>query len=207
MKLLRDRSFLFLVVFNLVLIVYYINNPGAFKTLVWIYWFQSVVLGISTFIRLRQVKDFSGETLTVNGEEVTNNNTKRNFSSIFFMFHYGMFHFVYLIFLFVILPRDQVVDMRFLSIAVLLFCVDQTLEGIRRMRLEEEKKIAPGVIFFMPYMRVAPMHLTILLPQFFVFMGPMLIFLVLKAIADVGMYLVARRVYGDAGNDNINLVK
>lgn len=207
MKLLRDRSLLFLVVFNLVLIVYYFNNPGTFKTLVWIYWFQSVVLGVSTFIRLRQMPDYGSETFTVNGEEVTDNNTKRNFSSFFFLAHFGIFHFVYMIFLFTILPRDQVIDIKLLGIAVLLFSVDQTLEGIRRMRLEEEKKIAPGVIFFMPYMRIIPMHLTILVPQFLSFMGPMGIFLVLKAVADVGMYLVARRVYGNAGADDINLVK
>ena len=48
-----------------------------------------------------------------------------------------------------------------------------------------------GAMFFLPYARVVPMHLMILMPQFLHISGNA-IFLVLKTLADVIMYAVYR---------------
>ena len=48
-----------------------------------------------------------------------------------------------------------------------------------------------AAMFFIPYLRIIPMHLSILLPVI-IHIGNMGIFLVLKAIADVVMYLVTK---------------
>jgi hypothetical protein len=57
---------------------------------------------------------------------------------------------------------------------------------------EKVAKIDLGVLFFLPYLRIVPMHLMILIPTFFG-ITPSILFLVLKTIADALFYVVAKK--------------
>jgi hypothetical protein len=61
--------------------------------------------------------------------------------------------------------------------------------------LQKTMSINFGKLFLLPYLRIVPMHLTILAPALFG-LKPSTIFLVLKMIADLVMYFVTRSLYG-----------
>lgn len=54
-----------------------------------------------------------------------------------------------------------------------------------------------GKMFILPYLRVIPMHLTILLPAF-PGVSAITIFLILKTLVDVLFYLIANNQFNEA---------
>ena len=58
-----------------------------------------------------------------------------------------------------------------------------------------------GHRFFIPYLRVVPMHLTILLPKFIGAFSAYPLFLVLKTIADLLTHSITMNIYGKDKDD------
>ena len=96
-NLFSSPSFLFLVAGNIYCIWYYQNHPGAFSTIVWIYWFQSITIGLFNFIDLLTAKNFDSGSFKLNDEPVTARN--KGCTAFFFLAHYGLFHIGYAVFL------------------------------------------------------------------------------------------------------------
>jgi len=63
-------------------------------------------------------------------------------------------------------------------------------------RTQEYKVHTPtlGTMFFLPYLRIIPMHFMILIPAF-LNLKPALVFLILKGIFDVVGHIIATRWY------------
>ena len=66
--------------------------------------------------------------------------------------------------------------------------VESTWQLLRRKKTMADQKENVGKMFFIPYLRIIPMHLMILLPAF-LDIGVSLVFLILKTVADIGMYI------------------
>jgi hypothetical protein len=81
------------------LIYYYQQQPGEFNTIVWIYWLQSVLIGLFNFFDLMSVKNPDETSMSLNSQPVAEGSM--GCAAWFFLFHYGFFHFVYAIFLLV----------------------------------------------------------------------------------------------------------
>ena len=111
----------------------------------------------------------------------------------FFLFHYGIFHLVYLVFLF---ADFRLSDTNFTYLKLALGGV--VLQQIIHFTQNKIKYAhQPGNIvsmFFTPYLRIVPMHLTILLPKFLGW-TPALTFLILKTVFDVLGQLITTRYY------------
>ncbi len=186
-----NPSFLLLLTGNLYCIWYYQNHPAGFATVVWIYWMQSVIIGLFNFADLLTIKNFDAGSIKLNNAPVTQNN--KGCMAWFFLVHYGGFHLGYAIFLLVDFGLMNV-DKAFLLIGVAVFFME-TLSGfIKHKRLEQVTTFNIGSMFFLPYLRVVPMHLMILIPKF-THLKPSLIFLVLKMIADILSYMLSRHLY------------
>ncbi len=190
-RLFSNPSILFLLAGNLYCIWYYENHPGSFATIVWIYWFQSIIIGFFNFLDLLTVKNFDSADFKMNDKPVTTGN--KGCAAWFFLFHFGFFHIGYGVFLLVtysILTVDKVIWM----LGVATFLMESVFNFMRQKQIERTVKVNLGIMFFMPYLRIIPMHLMILLPTF-IGWTPSLLFLVLKTVADILSYLLYHHIY------------
>ncbi|WP_416437840.1 DUF6498-containing protein [Phnomibacter sp. MR] len=193
MKQLLKNSFglWLLISFNIYFIWYYRQHPESFKTLLLLYWMQSAAMGLFTFIQLL--------TVPINQVEIVENNGKpmsaassRGCNGFFFLFHYGLFHLVYLIMLLV--KTGGKIDFGFLKISFFIILIAEFMDFVRKKQAANTTPVRAGYIFFLPYLRIVPMHLMLVGASLSGW-SDITIFLVLKTIADVAMHLLTNRLY------------
>ncbi|HMO32555.1 MAG TPA: DUF6498-containing protein [Lacibacter sp.] len=185
-RLTADPGFWILLLFNCYLMGYYIVYPDSFGTIIWIFWLQSVLIGVFTFLDLLTIRNPDPKSMSINGKPV--GKSQMGCSALFFLFHYGVFHLIYGIILLTEYGRGTNFKVVLLSGAAFL------LEGTRQFVLQRRARkrgrpVDVGKLFFTPYLRIIPMHLTILLPSF-LGIATSIIFLLFKTVADLGMYLL-----------------
>lgn len=185
-RLLSNPSILFLIAGNLYCIWYYQKYPEDFGTIVWIYWFQSIIIGFFNFLELLTAKKNDGDIKTDSNSGVK---FTRGCAAWFFLFHYGTFHLVYFFFLLVDFDAASVKKL-VLLLGITTFFLESLIGFVRHKAFKKTEKVNIGLLFFLPYLRIIPMHLMILLPTFFG-IEPSLIFLILKMGAD----MLAFRIY------------
>ena len=191
-KALYDPSFWILLIANGFCIYYYQQHPDGFPTIVWIYWIQSVLIGLFNFLDLLTVKHPDPASMTINDKPMDGSLQSKGCISFFFLFHYQVFHLVYAIF--ILVQVGIKIDFNFILITVAILLIELTISFIRNKRLQQKMMISYGQLFFLPYLRIVPMHLMILAPAFLGWQASTT-FLVLKMIADMGMYLLSMKLY------------
>ena len=189
-KLNLNPALLFLLAGNLYCIWYYNKYPGGFATVIWIYWFQSVIIGLFNFLQLITFKNEIPDTDTNEDKKGT---LSGGCAAWFFLFHYGAFHLVYF---FILLIKFDVFSVKkiILLIGIAVFLLESLLNFIRVKREEKTVQVNAGMLFFLPYLRIIPMHLMILLPAF-IGWQPSLLFLVLKTGADILSFKLYHFIY------------
>jgi len=184
-----ESSAKLLLLSNLLIIVIAILSRWSILTLLWGYWLQSIIIGLFTVVKLLM-------TGYRNKHQRLLLTAVRD--SIFFSVHYGIFHFVYLIFLYFFstsgssgfhFRQPDYLGILFIG---LLFFVNHLYSFLKNYVLEK-KRIGSSTnqIFLEPYKRIFPMHLIIIAAGFFSAMVPsaeipfIVIFLLLKTLADI----------------------
>lgn len=189
-KLLFQPELFILLLGNAICVWYFLDHQQGFDNIIWIYWFQSVVIGIFNFLEILSMQRFSAKGFTLNDEPITAKN--KGCAAWFFLLHYGIFHVAY--FVFIAVKFNSSLNSKVIMLAVAAFFLESLITFRRRLSLEKVTEINLGSVFMLPYLRVIPMHLTILLPSFFNW-HPSLLFLLLKTFADILFFLIAQRVY------------
>lgn len=190
-KIFSNPAIIFLFAGNIYCIWYYENNPGSFPTVVWIYWFQSITIGLFNFLDLLTIKNYDATDLKMNNKPVTAGN--KGCAAWFFLFHFGMFHIVYAVFLLAGIGTRSV-SRGVLLLGIATFFLEAIINFMRQKQMERTVKFNLGTLFFLPYLRIIPMHLMILLPAFFGW-APSLLFLVLKMGADILSFVLYHHIY------------
>lgn len=190
-RILNNPSILFLLAGNIYCIWYYENHPDAFPTIVWIYWFQSITIGIFNFFDLLTIKNYNASDIKMNNQPVQTAN--KGCIAWFFLFHFGFFHLAYAIFLLVDLGISAV-SKKMLLLGIAVFFLESVINFRRQKQLEQTVPFNLGIMFFLPYFRIIPMHLMIILPTFFGW-KPSLLFLGLKMGADILSFLLYQHIY------------
>ena len=198
-RIFTDPAFLFLIAINIYCIWYYENNQGEFYSLVFLYWGQSVLIGLFNFADLLTVREILPGTMTINDAHVTNSSRSKGCAAFFFLVHYGIFHIVYGIFILVQSKLD--VDFRFILLGLAAFSLTLIIQFIQQKQLQKTIPANIGKMFFTPYLRIIPMHLMILGPVFLNWEASA-IFLVLKTFADIIMYLITSPFHKPAAQVN-----
>jgi len=198
--ILTDRSALLLIFSNIVLIVFALYENWGILTVMFIYWCQSIIIGFFTFLKMITLKDFSTEGVNYNTMRPTAG--AKIFMSFFFLFHYGMFHFGYYMFLisgafFMSGAKVGTIDAS-MYLVIGVFFVNHLFSFIYNQQKEVNKKPNIGKIMFFPYIRIIPMHLTIIFGGAFMMTGGstqavLVLFLLLKTFADVIMHTIEHR--------------
>lgn len=197
---LNDASLWGIVVSNVLTLVLAIIQQWPASEIMWIYWWQSVFIGVANFNRMRTLTEFSTEGFTSNGQRVPETPEGARSTAMFFAMHYGLFHFVYMIFLFSMsaendLPSPTIVDNILAFFAIGGFLASH-LFSLRYNAARDFKSKKPniGALMFYPYLRIIPMHLTIIaggaLGAFSLF-----IFIGLKTLADAGMHVIEHHIF------------
>lgn len=159
------------------------------SVLLWPYWAQSVIIGLFNVRRMLALDRFTTDGLRINDRVVQpTTGTKWQVAS-FFLLHYGFFHFGYLMFLLLKAPLPQAEQGWVLLLAV-VFAASHALSHLEHLRHDLAGGTNLGTLMFVPYLRIIPMHFTIILGMGFL-QGSTLalwLFVALKTAADLAMH-------------------
>ena len=207
-----DPSLLSLVISNIATISMALYFNWNVMTILWVYWFQSVIIGFFTVLKILTAKVEAAEKLKAH---VSGNVLKfiggasKLFLAAFFVVHYGMFHFVYAIFLAAFtfegmqLSLGQNANEIFgVLIAAGIFFANHLFSFWHNFIKGGEREMgASGIprLFSFPYARIVPMHMTIILGGLLFFLSQgnrllLILFLLLKTGADVSMHLEEHKI-------------
>jgi len=163
----------------------------------WVYWGQSVAIGVINVIRILCLKEFSTAGFTSNGGPVPENDKGKRSTAAFFAFHFGFFHLIYALFLtsggFGRTMSGWVPATIVLNVAMFAAAHGYSLIKTHGHDLRS-KRPNLGVLMFYPYLRIIPMHLTIILGMAFP-AGALPLFILLKTGADVGLHIVEHKLF------------
>jgi hypothetical protein len=192
-----DRSVYALIAANLLAIAIALATRMSLKELMLVYWIQSVVIGVSFLVRMLSLGRFTTEGMKMNGQPVSATPAGKLVVAAFFAVHYGFFHFGYLMFIAFERPDGIAAPSpalgHWLCAAAFVVTHGYSLrENIARDRLGTPNI---GTLMMLPYARIVPMHLTIIFGGLlFKGAGTLLLFCVLKTLADVVMHTVEHHV-------------
>lgn len=183
---------LVLLLVNIAVLATAIVFDWSNRSLMLIYWSQSVVIGIGNFVRIMGLKQFSTEGFKINGKAAEPTDQTRRSTAWFFLFHYGFFHLGYLIFIIADSNGATLFDWTLL-LCVLAFVLEYVPEHRQQRAYDQSQVPNIGALMFTPYLRILPMHITII----FAFgqtdsTWGLLLFGGLKTVADVGMLMISQ---------------
>jgi len=184
----RDPSALSLILSNLMTIIIALLQRWDLAVVMWIYWSQSIIIGLANFIRILHLREFSTKGIQADGKPVEPTTKFKRQTAFFFLAHYGFFHLIYLLFLAGTfrLPLQNLMPV---LLCVTLFFGNHLFSLIYNLRDDMARKPNIGSVMFFPYARVIPLHLTIIFGSFLIRgAASLLFFLVLKSVADLIMH-------------------
>lgn len=163
-------STLSLIFSNLLVIVFAVVDNLSALDILWIYWTQSVIIGIFNFIKILSLEKFSTEGFRQGNKQVLPTRGAKISTAIFFLFHYGFFHVIYAVFLGGFSTFANVSQggsqTNYIFYSAITFFVSYLIEFINSRN--EVSGVLPnlGKLMFAPYARIIPMHFTIILGGF-----------------------------------------
>jgi hypothetical protein len=191
----RDNSAWSLIGANLLSLAVGVYEGWTLIDLMLVYWLQSVIIGVSYFARMLALDKFSTENFTINDRAVAPTRETKIQTACFFALHYGLFHVVYLIFILSETSLAALVDPQ-LWICALAFAGNHLYSY--RYNRDADRRGTPniGTLMFTPYLRILPMHFTIVFGLMSSSLLGLVFFGTLKTAADVAMHAVEHRVLG-----------
>ncbi len=158
----------------------------------WIYWGQSVIIGVFNWRRILDLKQFSTENFRIGDKPVQATRQTQREVARFFLFHYGFFHLVYLVFLIVLATPVPGTPVLGIGLCILAFLIGHGFSYWHNRQRDRERTPNIGCVMFLPYGRIIPMHFTIIFGGFVGAEsgGSLLLFLGLKTLADVMMHMM-----------------
>jgi hypothetical protein len=159
-------------------------------SLMLVYWSQSVIIGISNVFRMLALEHFSTENFTINHKPVEPTPETKWRLAGFFALHYGFFHFGYFMFLIGASGGERLFTPWF-WVCVAAFALNHVWSY--RYNRDHDRLGNPniGTLMMTPYLRIVPMHLTILSGGLITHArAGLLLFGALKTTADVAMHVV-----------------
>ena len=186
----NDASGWSLVLSNLFTIIIAVWQRWDLNTVMIVYLFQNIIIGIFNVAKILTYR-FS---VTVNKGNVPDNAiwTVKIFFASFFTIHYGGFQFGYFSFL---SHSLKCVDPGFIFLTSAVFFANHLFSFLYNYKKDREG-FDLGKLMFFPYLRIIPMHVTIIFGGFimlslknkFAEQLVLILFLIMKTVADIKMH-------------------
>ena len=191
---LADSSVWSLVAANALALGLALTQHWSLASLLTLYWAQSVIIGIANFFRILGLDQFSTANFTVNDRPVEPTPQLKRQTARFFALHYGIFHAVYLGFI-VGFRHGEPLWTGSLALCIAFFALNHLWSYRYNRTADRQGRPNIGILMFMPYGRVVPMHAIILSGMLLAPTGiGIVIFIVLKTAVDVAMHVVEHAV-------------
>jgi hypothetical protein len=197
--LLRDPSLLAILAGNLLALGVALVQQWPLGYLLWPYWLQSLAIGWYARLRMLSLERFSTEGFTIDDQPVAPTEATLVRATNFFVLHYGLFHAVYFAFLVFLgaegkfgeppRPSDYLL---FLLLGV-AFAIGHRHSHRRNLAADTRSERNLGAVMFLPYLRIVPMHATILFGATLGAPEALLLFAGLKFGADLTLHVVEHR--------------
>jgi len=188
-----DSSILLLVIANaLSLAMAYAEGWGALQLML-IYWGQGVIIGAVNVLRIVTLRNYSTEGWFNHARDWEDRRPPTPGSAaLIFAGHYGVFVIGIGSFLaFHMATVHARLDARGFWICMLAFTVSHLWSFLRNFKRDRQGAPRLGDLMALPYLRVLPMHATILIGLVFLnSVGGLLLWGVLRTVADVAMHVV-----------------
>lgn len=184
-------SLLALIGANLVAIALALYEDWNLVELLFVYWCQSVIIGVFSARRILDLRAFSTEGVYMEGVPVPETAAAKRKIAKMFALHYGAFHLTYLIALVVKVDRLPANGV-FLALCVAVFVVNHAYSYLENRERDAARNPNIGTVMYFPYLRIVPMHLTIIVGGSIAGDSTILLlfFLILKMFADVLMHRI-----------------
>lgn len=187
-----DHSLFVLLSANAVALAIAYATRMSIRELLFVYWMQSVVIGATHVIRLLCLRGFATDGFRINGRPVMESSAAKVQVAVFFALHFGIFHFVYL--MFILGGRKGGLDVMTgaYALCALAFVVSHAFSLWHNIESDASGRPNIGTLMFLPYARIIPMHAMILSGLAFGHSTPLalLAFGALKTAADAVMHTV-----------------
>lgn len=193
-----DLSIAVLVAANLLALGIAWRTGMSLRSLMFVYWMQSVIIGVTHIIRMMRLERFSTEGFTSMGERLPEDPGSKAQMAFFFLIHFGGFHLVYLVFLVASVRGDGLVWNPGYVLCALVFALNHAYSLRHNLRRDARGRPNLGTLMMLPYARILPMHAAILSGALMSGAGAFAFFVfgILKTVADVLMHVVEHHVLG-----------
>jgi len=192
-NIIRDLEFWAILGFNLILVYAYLNDITGFDTLVVLFYFQSLFIGFQYLIRqiVASYRESGGSIIA----------TLR--IPLFFTVHFGMFHLIYAIFLLPIVNKiPGPINFQVVYSVFLIFLINTIFSLVSDIKRDKQNGSSSVGLLFIPYLRIVPMHLFIILAfnysvgeESTILTTALVIFLILKALSDLIMHIIVNQTW------------
>jgi hypothetical protein len=198
----HDSSLVVLVIANVVVLAIAYFTHMSLRSLLFVYWMQSVVIGVTHVIRVLSLQRFSTEGFRPEAPGEMNFATQHAMAA-FFVMHYGGFHLAYFSFL----VRDREAAGQPLlagaggsyALCALIFTINHAFSLARNVKSDAAGTPSLATLMVLPYARIVPMHVMVL-GGAFLMAGTstfaLFAFGLLKTIADVLTHALDHHMMG-----------
>lgn len=213
----HDRSLHAILAANIATIAAALLFGWGLGQLLWPYWIQSVIIGFYARRRMLMLQDFCTEGFKVNNRPVAPTPETRKQTANFFALHYGVFHLFYLFFLSAFaagsdasgnlavtntstgevsmlhIGQTDGLDLLIYLALGIGFWLSHRASHREHVQADLARKPNIGSLMFLPYLRIIPMHLTIIFGAVLGGGLALVFFAALKTAADIAMHRVEHR--------------
>lgn len=212
-----DRSARGILAANVLTVIVALWQGWGLLLLLWPFWIQSVIIGFYARRRMLLLKDFCVQGLKINNRQVEATPETLRKVANFFALHYGFFHLGYLVFLvtfaagadaeglvpvtnestgavtMLMVGRVHPLDFVIFAALGVAFWLGHRASHREHVARDLAGRPSLGSLMFMPYLRVFPMHLTIIFGSL-LGGGAVVLFGALKTVADLLMHRLEHRM-------------
>lgn len=160
------------------------------------FWFQSVVIGVLHLKRILVLRQFHARGFAINRRPVPETAAGKRLVAGFFAMHYGFFHLIYGIFV-LFLAGAALREPGALLACCLVLAASESVEHRNDVARDAAGTRSLGLLFFLPYLRVVPMHVIVIVGSVQAGdPGLLPLFVAMKAAAEMLSLWLERRLAG-----------
>ncbi|MEK7122600.1 MAG: DUF6498-containing protein [Patescibacteria group bacterium] len=195
--ILTDWSFWLLLLSNIITIEFAIKEQWTLLSVLWIYFFQTVVISCFSVIRIFSARNFSMDGIMINGIRLPDTPVAKNFLGVIVAFALLFEHIMYAIFLNIVhtptpywneqyTPLVSVFSISFF-LAGAAFFLSHLFSYVYHRFEHPQRKESMARLVGLPFARIVPLHLAVFSASYSS-ESSLISFLITKTIIDLLMH-------------------